>query len=225
MGWMTPDALERDVPQLGRWPVSSSARLVHFAGLLLLTLVLKAGIARSGLSEPLAELAKFLLILFLIVPILLCRVAGLTMRDLGWHRRRLGSNLALGVIGAFAAMTFLLLLLLPSSASAGELWAELTAPSLGERLSYLAMGITASFFEESLFRGYLQPTLQAKWGQAAGLVATALVFDLVHLNFSPLSLMMKFGLGLLFGVLRDRGGSLVAPFVAHALFWMLAGML
>lgn len=82
--------------------------------------------------------------------------------------------------------------------------------------------ITVEATPEPLSFHRLQPTRQTRW---LGLLGTALIFDLLHLNFSTSSLLAKLGFGLVFGLLRERSGSLVAPFVAHALFWVLAGTL
>ncbi len=76
---------------------------------------------------------------------------------------------------------------------------------------------------QSLFRGNLRPLLLARGGRAAGWLATALLFALAHLNPRPVALLGKALLGLLFGALRPRDGSLWAPFVAQLTVWVVAG--
>lgn len=68
--------------------------------------------------------------------------------------------------------------------------------------------------EELAFRGYLRELLRGVAGPAAGLYGTALLFGLFHgvQLAAPLAL-----LGWLFGWLRERHGSLAAPWVVHAL--------
>lgn len=54
---------------------------------------------------------------------------------------------------------------------------------------------------------------------------TATVFALYHLPVTPsaIGLSGKLLFGLILGALRQRTGSLVAPAVAHAGFWQIAG--
>lgn len=66
--------------------------------------------------------------------------------------------------------------------------------------------------EEILFRGVLQGILSRK-GQWKAILITALLFSVFHLN--PWNLLPAFFLGLLFGVLVVRTGSLVPAVMAH----------
>lgn len=68
--------------------------------------------------------------------------------------------------------------------------------------------------EEVLFRGYLRDVVRAVAGPGAGLWLTAALFGLLHgVVYAP----PLFVLGVLFGWLRERTGSLFAPVLAHAL--------
>jgi len=60
-------------------------------------------------------------------------------------------------------------------------------------------------------------------GLPLAIVVQALIFDLMHLNFSPSSLVVKFLFGVIFGVLRGKDRSLLAPAVAHGLIWAVFG--
>jgi membrane protease YdiL (CAAX protease family) len=81
-------------------------------------------------------------------------------------------------------------------------------------LGALAVGVTAAVGEELFFRGALQPKF--------GLVLTSLVFALLHtqygLSFVTLGV---FGMGMIFGVLRRRYGT-VAPMITHCLINVIA---
>jgi uncharacterized protein len=80
-----------------------------------------------------------------------------------------------------------------------------------DRRRALLMAVASGLGEEALFRGVLQPSL--------GLWLGALVFGLLHIGpnarFVPWTV-MACAAGLLFGLLFERTGSLVAPMVAHA---------
>ena len=80
-------------------------------------------------------------------------------------------------------------------------------------LACTATMLFAPLAEEIVFRGYLQGALRASIGPRAAVVAQGLLFGLVH-GFAyalPIAL-----LGVFFGWLRERHGSLLAPLVAHA---------
>lgn len=95
----------------------------------------------------------------------------------------------------------------------------------------------SGFGEEFVFRGYIQSRLNQVFGRpfclfgiqfGAGLIATSLLFGLFHafntydarVGFASLSwgwaLFTTFS-GLLFGILREKTGTLVAPGIAHGL--------
>jgi uncharacterized protein len=85
-----------------------------------------------------------------------------------------------------------------------DVWLFATAAVLG-----------AAFCEEFLFRGVVQQGLSASGAHPAeAIFRTALVFALFHLN--PVSLVALLELGLFFGFLYHRTGSLVPSMVAHA---------
>lgn len=74
--------------------------------------------------------------------------------------------------------------------------------------SIILMPLTVAVAEESLYRGYLQPRLQARFGRVAGVVLAALLFSLQH---------VAFGLGSWEGV----GARLIATFLSGLLFGAL----
>ena len=78
-------------------------------------------------------------------------------------------------------------------------------------LQCLGLAVASSLGEEMVFRGALQPVL--------GLVWTSLLFGLCHVPFERrflawplLAILAGFG----FGLVAERTGSILAPFIAHA---------
>lgn len=142
---------------------------------------------------------------------------------------RLGSGaLAVAVVGAVAlSSTF--------DAAFGALGLEQTGTiaSLGRLLAgmspgplaamVLCGGVAAPFAEELFFRGYVQTRLCARWGAPAGILASAALFGLVHMDriHSP----SAFLIALYLGWLVHRSGSIRPAIAAHAVnnsLWVLA---
>jgi len=92
--------------------------------------------------------------------------------------------------------------------------------------------IFVGFLEEFFFRGYLQSRLNDAFGRpyefagiafGAGLFVSAVIFGLLHPLTSPEGIPWPWAVwtaagGLLFGILREKSGSVVAPAIAHGLF-------
>lgn len=76
--------------------------------------------------------------------------------------------------------------------------------------------IWAPIIEEVIFRGALFRFLRARMGAILTILVTAAAFAIAH-PYNPLGLMGVMVGGLVFGLLREWRGSLVAPMVAHAL--------
>jgi len=97
---------------------------------------------------------------------------------------------------------------------------QFTAPTLNHILfSTIIWGPAA---EEILFRGYLQPKLEADTGKWKGLVIASLLFGMAHLpriflrQAAPPTLVPEaFILGFVFGIIRDRTGSIYYLMLCH----------
>ena len=76
--------------------------------------------------------------------------------------------------------------------------------------------VLAPLFEELLFRGVLLPVVGARWGVAAGIGVSALVFALAHLSLSEAPPLLALGIGL--GWLRWSSGRLLSTVVMHGLW-------
>jgi membrane protease YdiL (CAAX protease family) len=81
--------------------------------------------------------------------------------------------------------------------------------------------------EENLYRGYLQPLLVGRTNLWLAIVIQAAVFSLAHIGYlsNPFDFGSAFVAGLILGWLRKRESSLIAPFVAHGLFWMMGAFM
>jgi membrane protease YdiL (CAAX protease family) len=105
---------------------------------------------------------------------------------------------------------------------------QMTIPSLSRLLlvAFFAFSQPA-WVEENLFRGYLQPHLSQRMKLWLAIVVQAAIFSLAHLGYlsNPIDFGQSFVAGLIFGWLRGRNSNLVAPFVAHGLFWMMAAFM
>jgi membrane protease YdiL (CAAX protease family) len=81
----------------------------------------------------------------------------------------------------------------------------------------------AGISEEVLFRGVIQPWMEGLWGMTAGLIASNVLFGLVH-AITPLYAVLATCVGIYLGLFLDYAGerNLVTPIVIHALYDFLA---
>lgn len=106
---------------------------------------------------------------------------------------------------------------------------SLLQETLGPRLyrrhwtDLLILASIAGISEELLFRGVLQPWLENSWNMTAGLVASNLIFALVH-AVTPLYALLAMLIGLYLGLSLDYGGdrNLLIPMIIHALYDFVA---
>ena len=92
-----------------------------------------------------------------------------------------------------------------------------------DRAERLYLGFLAGVTEEYLFRGVLQPGMEAMWGYAAGLLLSNLLFGLLHW-ITPLYAGVAGILGIYLGWTLDLGPerNLMIPILVHALYDVLA---
>lgn len=86
----------------------------------------------------------------------------------------------------------------------------------GLELVVLVAGVSvaAPFCEEFFYRGLLQPGLARRVPAPRAIVITSLLFSLMH--FDPVGFLARFELGLVFGLLAWRAGSIWPAIGAHA---------
>jgi membrane protease YdiL (CAAX protease family) len=174
--------------------------------------------------------ALFLLFWFVILSIGLI-VAGIvwltktSWRELGWKREGLFKSIGLGLAGFILIYINVII------------WAMLAGntkqptffvPSITRFLLVLFFGFgLAAWVEENLFRGYLQPLLANRMNIWFAIIVQAAIFSAAHIGYSKhlTDFGFTFVTGLILGLLRFRESSLVAPFIAHGLFWMMGAFM
>lgn len=136
----------------------------------------------------------------------------------------------LGIIGTLPL--FLLFLAseqanLKSVQAIRKLLLETLCPNLYKHhwTDLFVLAAIAGIAEEVLFRGVLQPWLERAWGMETGLIASSLVFGLVH-AVTPLYALLASVISLYLGVSLDYGGSrnLLTPVMIHGLYDFLVFM-
>ncbi len=84
----------------------------------------------------------------------------------------------------------------------------------------LFIGIAPGFFEEVLFRGYMQQRLVHRWGPVAGIVVTSIIFGLFHVT--PHAIAVAMPLGVWFGYVAWRSQSILPAILCH--FFVNSGL-
>jgi uncharacterized protein len=96
-----------------------------------------------------------------------------------------------------------------------------------ERLAFGAVVTTVAICEEVIYRGFAQCVFQ-NWSGGmvlAGIAGSAALFAVAHLYQGARGLITTFLVGILFSGVRFWTGSLLAPFVAHFVADITAGIL
>lgn len=96
-----------------------------------------------------------------------------------------------------------------------------------ERLAFFALVVTVAICEELIYRGFVQRVFQDWSGDNAlvGIAASAVFFSLAHLYQGRRGLISTLIVGVLFSVVRDVTGSLLAPVFAHFVTDLTVGIL
>jgi membrane protease YdiL (CAAX protease family) len=96
-----------------------------------------------------------------------------------------------------------------------------SGPELGALV--LGLSLAAPFCEEFFFRGVLQRALMKKLEPSMAVVLSALIFSAFHLD--PVGFLARFELGVVFGLLAWRSGSIWPGIAAHAANNLMASAL
>jgi membrane protease YdiL (CAAX protease family) len=98
--------------------------------------------------------------------------------------------------------------------------------------SLIFFEIRNSLVEESLFRGFLQPFLNDQLGFWKGVIIQGLLFSIIHWcwwifagEFSISGAIYIFMLGIFWGLIKQKSGSIYPTLVAHTLHNLVLGML
>jgi len=84
-------------------------------------------------------------------------------------------------------------------------------------LLWFAVIIAAPFFEEIFFRGFLLEGLRHSFvGNAGAIILTSLLWAAIHVQYGMFEISLIFAMGLLFGYIRIKTGSIWSPIIMHA---------
>jgi len=92
---------------------------------------------------------------------------------------------------------------------------------LGSALVVLSLIFVAPVTEEIIFRGYFFDVFKRSFGANTSIFLTTVLFTLAHgpqMEFDPMNLGIIFAIGLFFGIMREKAGSVAAPIVLHGLY-------
>jgi len=213
-----------------------------FAGL---TLVTNLGMAWAYADAHRRLALDFVqVLLWLAVVAWAIRVERLSIAELGFRIAHLRRDLAGGLIGGFAlaalaCLFFRVPVVAPPLHYAG--YASLD-PASGLWVVGMRLLFTHALLEETLFRGLIQARATGWWGVSRGIAYASGLFALWHpvltylaipdttLATGPVPVWLWFLLsslpltvaGVIFGVVRQRTGSLVGPIAAH---WSVNGVI
>lgn len=138
------------------------------------------------------------------------------------------SAMIYGILGTIPLfMLFLLLeqLQLESVVTIRRFLLETLGPALqrSDWADLFILAAIAGVSEEVLFRGVIQPWMEASWGMTAGLIGSNIIFGLVH-SITPLYTVLATLVGIYLGLALDYGGdrNLLTPILIHWLYDFLA---
>lgn len=157
----------------------------------------------------------------------MCRYARLSFREAGWRGLAL-RDVAYGALG-FALFAIIVTCVIAAEDGFSDTIAYIADTvahnTPQQRVLFALMGLIAAVPEETIFRGLVQPTLQKKVGRWPGILLTAVIFAIYHVQYQLAlpRLISHFCNGLILGSLRERTGTLWAPAIAHALAWVILG--
>jgi membrane protease YdiL (CAAX protease family) len=143
----------------------------------------------------------------------------------GWFRFSLRGNWLLwGVGGYFAALPLVILVsLLNQLIWQGQGGSNPILPiALDNRdnvalaIFFLTAAVAAPLFEETLFRGFLLPSLSRYIPMWGAIALSALIFALAHLNLSEVLPLAT--LGMVLGFVYVRSGNLLSSILLHSLW-------
>lgn len=84
-------------------------------------------------------------------------------------------------------------------------------------LLWFAVIIAAPLVEEIFFRGFLLEGFRHSFmGNAGAIVLTSLLWAVIHLQYGLFEISLIFAMGLLFGYIRLKTGSIWSPIIMHA---------
>jgi membrane protease YdiL (CAAX protease family) len=143
-----------------------------------------------------------------------------------FDKRRLPGDIGWGVVG-FLLGFFINVGVIIFSSQMGLIPQEVTSAqpvqlTLIDWLSNIFFGFAiASFQEETIFRGFLFDALHERFNTFWSVIFQALIFSVAHIGYYPLDrwilFILAFFLGIVYGALRAKRGSVIAAWISHGL--------
>lgn len=173
--------------------------------------------AMNGLVISIATIASSLICIGLVLVFIKMRKNATIPRYLGLSKLSWKTGLVLlGISVAFIALISVagILLHIPD---VPDFQVDLYKTSVWPPLLWIAVVVFAPAFEEVLFRGFLFEGLRhARTGIIGAILITSFIWSLLHIQYDPFHISTIFVLGLLYGAVRYKTGSLWSTFIMHA---------
>ncbi len=133
-----------------------------------------------------------------------------------WKWSMVGTFFFLVILQSTTVLTFRLIEF-PAEASAD--YGLNALPVWQAWITIIMASLVAGICEETGFRGYMQAPLEERYGPAAGITITSIVFTIFHLHqaWAQSVLFQIFALSVLFGILAYASGSLIPSIIAHTI--------
>lgn len=178
-----------------------------------------AGGFGAGLQEELPALMFSLPIAILWIYFAYRLIEGASWKELGWNFSHIKRELVFGIllgVALFALVNFALVFTIRP---------EICGDVEVAIMLFIASFAIASWQEENIYRGYLQPKLAVFTGKWRANAIQAVLFSVAHIGYWQfislasfiISLVTVAIMGFILGWYRQRYDSLVAPFIAHGL--------
>jgi membrane protease YdiL (CAAX protease family) len=91
-------------------------------------------------------------------------------------------------------------------------------------IAFLSAAVISPIYEEIFYRGFLYKWIRGKWGVAAGLIVSSLIFTVVHIPTYN-TLPVNFISGMIFAWTYEKSGSIIPGIIIHGVFNGLAVVL
>jgi membrane protease YdiL (CAAX protease family) len=150
------------------------------------------------------------------------RIEGASWKELGWNfshiKREIVSGVLLGVL-------LFILVNIYWSGNLGFPQPKIYVNVEAAAMLFIASFAIASWQEENIYRGYLQPKLAVLTGEWKANAIQAVLFSIAHIGYWQFTSLAPFItdlailviMGFILGWYRQRYDSIVAPFIAHGL--------
>jgi len=219
------------------WADLAAFVVLAIAGFLLLSLLISTGLAISGvdirrLQKSPHEVVLLNILIQVILDLGLLAYLAIQMRvrfrspfwrTIGWRKLETG-RFPKGAVYFGLILTGFFLSIIVSLASAlfppnKDLPIEVLFQDRNTTLLFMLIAVfLAPVFEETIFRGYIYPVIGRSFGMAWGIVATGMLFGLLHAEqlwggWSQIALLVFVGIVLTFA--RAFSRSVVTGFVIH----------